>query len=81
MTWVKSTTARVPQTSALLRDLPNVRTALFSRLGPETELSSHTGWEDLANHVLRCHVCLDIPKVGLCGLHVEGGKKKERLPY
>jgi hypothetical protein len=28
-----------------------VRTALFSKLGPETVLTNHRGWADLANHV------------------------------
>jgi ornithine lipid ester-linked acyl 2-hydroxylase len=71
ITWVGSTCAALPETTALLKRIPNIRTALFSKLGPETELSSHTGWEDLANYVLRCHICLDIPQTGLCGLHVE----------
>eukprot|EP01036_Dinobryon_divergens_P025987 gene25987-34587_t len=54
MAWIGSTTAICPETSNLLRQLlPNIRTALFSKLGPQTELSNHTGWADLANHVLR----------------------------
>jgi hypothetical protein len=32
--------------------------------GPDTELANHTGWADLSNHVLRCHICLEIPEVG-----------------
>ena len=56
--WIGSTTEICPRTSALLRTLPNVRTALFSRLGPSTRLAPHTGWSDLANYVLRCHLCL-----------------------
>ena len=34
----------------------------------------HTGWEDLANYVLRCHICIDIPppETGTCGLLVNG---------
>ena len=33
----------------------------------------HTGWEDLANYVLRCHICVDIPpsESGDCGLWVD----------
>ena len=30
------------------------------------------GWADLANYVLRCHIALDIPTTGDCGLNVEG---------
>jgi aspartyl/asparaginyl beta-hydroxylase (cupin superfamily) len=33
-------------------------------------LAPHTGWEDLANHVLRIHVPLIVPSC--CGTWVEG---------
>jgi len=61
-TWLGSTGSMCPKTAALLKKVPNIRTALFSKLGPGTTLNVHTGWEDLANYVLRCHVCLDIPR-------------------
>ena len=67
-----------PQTAQLLqskRIRPKLRTALFSRLGPKTCLGLHTGWEDLANHVLRVHIPLTLPagdEVNLCGTWVEG---------
>ena len=35
------------------------------------QLSYHTGWEDLANYVLRVHISLVIPETGACGLVVE----------
>ena len=53
-TWLEKTCVWVPDTTRLLRGLgPALRTALFSRLGPRTGLGTHTGWADLANHVLR----------------------------
>lgn len=69
-TWVKSCTDLLPFTTSLLRRIPNIRTALFSRLGPNTKLVGHTGWEDLANYVLRVHVPIEIPpaEMGACGL-------------
>lgn len=74
---IGKTCAFAPRTSALLRDLgPALRTALFSRLEPKTTLSAHTGWEDLANHVLRVHIPLVVPdgdqNDGLCGTWVDG---------
>ena len=60
--WIASTTHMCPRTTELLRSIPNLRTALFSRLGPSTELAPHTGWSDLANYVLRCHICLHMTK-------------------
>ena len=61
MTWIEPNCARCPRTAAMLRALPTIRTALFSKLGPGTHLSNHTGWAELANHVLRCHIGLRIP--------------------
>jgi hypothetical protein len=72
MKWVASTCAQCPKTANLLKLLPSLRTALFSKLGPGTKLSSHTGWADLANYVLRSHLCLQIPSDGSCGLIVNG---------
>jgi len=70
--WISSTMAACPKTAALLRNIPNIRTALFSRLDSHTELKIHTGWSDLANYVLRVHVCLSIPALESCGLWVNG---------
>lgn len=72
MTWIESTNALCPSTSALLKAIPDIRTALVSRLGPKTDLMPHTGWRELSNYVLRCHVSLHIPDDGenLCGLNV-----------
>ncbi|KAG5182727.1 hypothetical protein JKP88DRAFT_348720 [Tribonema minus] len=61
LTWVPHTCAHCPRTVALLRQLPTLRTALFSRLGGGTKISSHRGWSDLANDVLRCHLALVVP--------------------
>lgn len=76
MKWIESTCAHCPKTAALLRLIPDIRTALFSRLGPQTLVASHRGWADLANHVLRTHCCLHIPTGGECGLIVD---EEERL--
>jgi aspartyl/asparaginyl beta-hydroxylase (cupin superfamily) len=51
-----------------------LRTALFSRLGPQTTLSTHQGWAQLSNHVLRCHLALSVPSAGAGGEGGEGGE-------
>jgi len=71
MTWIGSTNELCPGISTLLKGVPNVRTALLSKLGPGTHLEFHMGWEDLANHVLRCHIPIHIPLVGPSGLTVK----------
>jgi aspartyl/asparaginyl beta-hydroxylase (cupin superfamily) len=78
--------SHVPRTRKLLEDLVGtryLRTALFSRLAPHSVLEAHTGWADLANHVLRLHIPLVVPRGGdgchdddnddgLCGTWVDG---------
>ena len=72
--WIEQTCAFVPQTVQLLQQHlgPLLRTALFSRLDPETTLEAHTGWSDLANHVMRCHLPLTVPDGDVCGTWVDG---------
>ncbi len=87
--FVDQTCSFVPETTRLLRSLgPVLRTALFSRLNAGSRLGAHTGWEDLANHVLRVHIPLIVPgnemmddghehkvgnyNMGLCGAWVDG---------
>ena len=59
--WMDRFCEMCPETTKLLRAIPGIRTALFSRMGPQTRLSAHRGWADLANHVLRLHLGLRIP--------------------
>ena len=59
--WLAPAAAACPQTAALLRRIPGLRTALFSRMGPGTVLEPHAGWADLSNHVLRVHMPLLVP--------------------
>jgi len=87
--FIHKTCAFVPDTTKLLHSLgPALRTALFSRLDARARLGAHTGWSDLANHVLRVHIPLIVPgskhadgetkgngdnySMGLCGTWVDG---------
>lgn len=58
-------------TIAMLKQIPGLKTALFSRLGAGTKLTPHRGWASLANHVLRCHLGLVVPEDGRSGVQVE----------
>ena len=61
-----------PRTMAILGRLTGLRTVILSRLGPKTVLSPHQGYADLANHVLRCHLPLTLPRQrDSCGVTVE----------
>jgi len=75
--WLASTTHMCPRTTEILRSIPNLRTALFSRLGPSTVLAPHTGWSDLANYVLRCHLCLHMSDDPIQSGEGSGDEKKD----
>jgi len=81
--WIESNCAACPKTAEVLREIPGLRTALFSRLGPKTRLSSHRGWADLSNYVLRCHLPLFLPDQERfpesCGMWVEGDVQFHKL--
>lgn len=70
--WHQKNLEKFPKTSALLKQIPGLRTAIFSRLGPGTRLNRHQGWAKLANKVLRCHMGMYVPQDGASGVEVEG---------
>lgn len=73
MKFVDKCCALCPRTVALLKQIPGIRTALFSKLGPSMELGQHMGWADLSNYILRTHLGLIVPGNGKqCGTRVEG---------
>lgn len=74
-TWIEENCAQVPVTTRLLKSIPGLRTAVFSRLAPGTTLNPHYGWAGLANGVLRCHLGVVVPDG--CGIWVEGESRQQ----
>jgi hypothetical protein len=74
--WIKFYCEKFPKTTKLLKEIPGLRTALISKMGKYTIIDSHTGWGELSNYVLRCHIPLYIPKGNKCGVSVGGHIKK-----
>lgn len=79
--FIQMTCDYVPKTTHLLKEVfgPLLRTALFSRLKAKTALDAHTGWADLANHVLRLHIPLIVPVGSVCGTWVDGCVEEQRV--
>ena len=71
-TWIHDTCNLFPKTVEILKKLPNIKTALFSKMGPYTIIDSHQGWGELSNYVLRCHIPIYIPEKNKCGISVGG---------
>jgi len=60
--WSQTNIKLFPETIKQLKNINNLVSAGFSKLGPETTLNLHKGWGDLSNNVLRCHLGLIVPK-------------------
>lgn len=69
--WVESSSALLPGTVRTLKAIPGLKTALLSRMGPSTTLVPHDGWREISNHVLRCHLALDIPGPRVSGVAID----------
>lgn len=53
--------ARCPQTEQLLKSVPGLMMAGFSRLAPGAHIRPHCGYEGYAGYVLRFHLGLQVP--------------------
>lgn len=60
--------ARCPQTEMIVKQIPGLMMAGFSRLEPGTRIIPHCGYEGYSGYVLRLHLGLNIPDE--CGLRV-----------
>ncbi len=54
--------ARCPQTEGVVRQIPGLMMAGFSRLAPGAHIVPHCGYEGYSGYVLRVHLGLDIPE-------------------
>jgi len=57
-----------PKTFELLQQIPDLVTAQFSVLNPDTRVEPHCGYTTM---VLRSHLALEIPSIELCKIKVE----------
>jgi ornithine lipid ester-linked acyl 2-hydroxylase len=57
-----------PKTFSLLQNIPNLITAQFSVLNPNTKVEPHLGYSTM---VLRNHLGLEIPSKDLCKIKIE----------
>lgn len=69
--WIEKNTRHCPVTTKLLKQMPEVATAVFSCLGPHTKLVPHYGYY---KGFLRYHLGLIIPEDRQCGLVVDNIK-------
>lgn len=70
-----------PVLVSLLKSIPTMKTAIFSKLGPYCTTDMHQGWKSLSNHVLRCHLGISVPELskGRTGVGMLGKFSQSRL--
>jgi len=75
--------ARCPQTERLVRQIPGLMMAGFSRLAPGARIVPHRGYEGYSGYVLRLHLGLDIPEdcAIRVGTELRGWKEGECLVF
>ncbi len=59
--WVKDNCDLCPELTKFIKSIPGLKTAILSKMGPDTVLTEHRGWGHHSNKVLRCHFGFDIP--------------------
>lgn len=69
--WQEANCLKAPQTTALLKQIPGITTAMFSILGPSKHIPPHRGFY---KGVYRYHLGLVIPKQGECYI-INGGQR------
>jgi aspartyl/asparaginyl beta-hydroxylase (cupin superfamily) len=58
---IKENCEKCPTLWSFLKNLPGLKVALLSKLGPGTKLNTHRGWGRHSNHVIRCHFGFEVP--------------------
>ncbi len=71
--WQETNCGKAPKTTALLKQVPDVTTAMFSILGPYKHIPPHNGFY---KGVYRYHLALSIPKSGECYI-INGGERHD----
>lgn len=52
---------KCPHLWNFIRQIPGIKVALLSCLGPGTKLNPHRGWGNHSNHIIRCHFGFKVP--------------------
>ncbi len=67
---------RCPETERIVKQIPGLMMAGFSRLAPGARIVPHRGYEGYAGYVLRLHLGIDVPED--CGLRVANETRQWR---
>lgn len=65
--------AAMPETCAILEQIPGLRSAAISRLGPGTEIRPHRGPPEVSNFIIR--VLFGVEVKGECVIRIDGDER------
>ncbi len=74
--WIEKNCKLCPNIYKIIKNIPKLRTASLSKLGPQTKLTPHQGWANLSNYVLRCHFGIKVPDI--CTISVDNEEKQQK---
>jgi aspartyl/asparaginyl beta-hydroxylase (cupin superfamily) len=60
--WVQDNCNKLPTLTKFIKNIPNLKTAILSKLSPKMKLKPHQGWGKHSNTVLRAHYGLIVPE-------------------
>lgn len=66
---------------SLIKNIPDVKTCAYIKIGPKSEIKKNRQWKDLANNTLKCLFIIDSPNevVDKCAIWVNGEIKKIKI--
>ena len=77
--WIEHNCKKCPVIFDILKNIPGLKTALLSKLKPNTTLDKHRGWANLSNYVLRCQYGINVNSKCFLGCNEEIVKMEEDM--
>ena len=75
--WIEENCNKMPTLTKFIKNIPNLKIAILSKLSPGMKLIPHKGWGKHSNNVLRAHYGLIVPD-NKCYVMVLDNKRKEK---
>jgi aspartyl/asparaginyl beta-hydroxylase (cupin superfamily) len=75
--WAQDNCNKLPILTKFVKKIPNLKTAIISKLSPKMKLTPHQGWGEHSNNVLRAHYGLIVPE-NACYIGVSDKNRNEK---
>lgn len=75
--WINENCEKMPTLTKFIKEIPNLKIAILSKLSPGMKLIPHEGWGKHSNYVLRAHYGLVVTD-NKCYVEVSDSKRQKR---